>query len=92
MLRSSLCDFSDAYIVVKRDITITKIDGRDFIDLRNRCLAFKNNSPFTNCISKINNVLTDNAEDLDVVMSMCSLLEYGKSFKNNRKVMELLQR
>ena len=81
MLRSNLCD-----------ITLTKTDETDFIDLRNRCLAFKNNSPFTNCKSKINNVLTDNAEYLDVVISMCSLLEYGKSFKNNRKFMELLQR
>ena len=81
MLRSNLCD-----------ITLTKTDGTDFIDLRNRCLAFKNNSPFTNCKSKINNVLTDNAEYLDVVISMYSLLEYGKSFKNNRKFMELLQR
>ena len=81
MLRSNLCD-----------ITLTKTDGTDFIDLRNSCLAFKNNSPFTNCKSKINNVLTDNAEYLDVVISMCSLLEYGKSFKNNRKFMELLQR
>ena len=54
--------------------------------------TFVPNKQFTNCISKINNVLTDNAEDLDVVMSMCSLLEYGKSFKNNRKVLELLRR
>ena len=56
MLRSDLCDYSDAYIVVKR---------RRVIDIRNRFLAFKNNAPFTNCISKINNVLIDNAEDLE---------------------------
>ena len=70
MLRSDLCDFSDAYIVVKGDITLTKTNGRGIIDIRNRFLAFKNNAPFTNCISKINNVLIDNAEDLDVVMLM----------------------
>ena len=80
MLTSDLCDFSDMYIVVKRDIIFTKTDGRDFIGLRNRVLAFKNNSPFTNCISKINNVLIDNAEDLDVVMPMYNLLEYGKNY------------
>ena len=92
MLRSDLCDFSDAYIAVKGTITLTKTDGSGFID-RNRFLAFKNNAPFTNCISKINNVLIDNAEDLDVVMPMYNLLEYSKNHrKNNRKFVELLQR
>ena len=56
MLRSDLCDFSDAYIVVKGDITLTKTNGREVFDTRKRFLAFKNNTPFTNCISKINNV------------------------------------
>ena len=56
MLRSDLCDFSDAYIVIKGDITVTKAANRDFIDVRNRFLAFKINAPFTNCVSKINNV------------------------------------
>ena len=81
MLRSDLCDFSDAYIVVKGDITLTKTNGRGIIDIRNRFLAFKNNAPFTNCISKINNVLIDNAEDLDVVMPMYNLLEYSKNYR-----------
>ena len=54
MLRSDLYDYSDAYIVVKGDITLTKINGRGIIDIRNRFLAFKNNALFTNCISKIN--------------------------------------
>ena len=80
MLRSDLCDFSDAYIVVKGDITLTKAENRDFIDVRNRFLAFKNNTPFTNCISKINNVVIDNAEDLDIVMPMRNLLEYSKNY------------
>ena len=79
MLRSDLCDFCDADIVVKGIITLTKTDGRGFIDVRNRFLAFKNNAPFTNCISKINNVLIDNAEDLDVVMPMYNLIEYSKN-------------
>ena len=75
MLRSDLCDYSDAYIVVKGDSTLTKTNGRGIIDIKSRFLAFKNNAPFTNCISKINNVLIDNAEDLDVVMPMYNLLE-----------------
>ena len=44
-------------------------------------MIFKNNAPFINCISKINTIKTDNAEDLDVVMSMYNLLEYSKNYK-----------
>ena len=80
MLRSGSCDFSGAYIVVKGDITLTKGGNRDFIDVRNRFFGFKNNVPFTNRISKINNVLIENAEDLDIVMPMYNLLEYSKSY------------
>ena len=63
------------------DITLTKTDGRGFIDIRNRFLAFKNNAPFTNCISKINNGLIDHVEDLDVVMPMYNLIEYSKNYR-----------
>ena len=92
MLRSNLCDFSDAYIVVKGTITLTKITGGRIIDIRNRFLAFKNNAPFTNCISKINNVLNDNTEDLDIVMPMYNLLEHSKSYRKTIEFVELLQR
>ena len=44
-------------------------------------MAFKNNAPFINCISKINGIKIDNAEDLDVVMPMYNLLEYNKNYK-----------
>ena len=81
MLRSDLCDFRDAHIVVKGDITLTKAANRDFTDVRNRFLAFKNNAPFTNYISRINNVLINNAEDLDVVMPMYNLLEHSKNYR-----------
>ena len=49
MLRSDLCDFSDAYIVVKGDITVTNPNNAK----RNKAVAFKNNAPFINCISKL---------------------------------------
>ena len=81
MLRSDLCHYSDAYIVVKGDITLAIINGRGIIDIRNRFLTFKNNSPFTNCISKINNVLIDNVEDLDIVMPIYNLLGYSKNYR-----------
>ena len=44
-------------------------------------LTLKNNAPFVSCISKINNTLIDNAEDLDVVISMYNLLEYSKNYR-----------
>ena len=64
MLRYDLCDFSDVYIVVKGTITVTNPDNAK----RNKSVAFKNNAPFINCISKINGVKIDNTEDLDVLM------------------------
>ena len=59
MLRSDLCDFSDAYIVVEGEITVLR-GNNDAFDKK---LAFKNDAPFISCISKINNTLIDNAED-----------------------------
>ena len=44
-------------------------------------MVFKNNAPFINCISKINGIKIDNAEDLDVVMPMYNLFEYSKNYK-----------
>ena len=81
MLRSDLCDFSDAYIVVKGDITVTNPNNAK----RNKAVAFKNNAPFINCISKINGIKIDNAEDLDVVMPMYNLLECSKNYKKNNR-------
>ena len=87
MLRLDLCDFSDAYIVVKGTITVVRPNNAK----RNKAVAFKNNAPFINCISKINGVKIDNAEDLDVAMPMYNLLEYSKNCnKSNRKFVELL--
>ena len=87
MLRSNLCDFGDTYIVVKRTITVTDADDAK----RNKSVAFKNDAPFINCISKINVVQIDNAEDLDVVMP--ANVQFAriqqKLQKNNGKFVEL---
>ena len=64
MLRSDLCNFSDAYIVVGGTITAANPNNA----IRNKAVAFKNNAPFINCISKSNGVKIDTAEDSDVVM------------------------
>ena len=77
MLGSDLCDFSDAYIVVNEYIAVTEPDDVK----RDKSVAFKNNTPFTNCISKISRIQIDNAEDLDVVMPMYNQLEYHKNYR-----------
>ena len=56
MLRSNLCDFSDAYIVVKGDITL---EGDNNANKHNKNHVFKNNATFINCITKINGIKTD---------------------------------
>ena len=85
MLRSDLCEFSDAYIVLRGTITAEQNVNRNN-DGNNKPFIFKNNAPFINCISKINGVLIDNTEDLDVVMPMCILIEYSKNYTKQRKV------
>ena len=84
MLRSDLCDYADAYILINGTITVA---GNQPRDRQNRPLILKNNAPFISCISKINNELNEDAEDLDIVMSMYNLLEYSKNY---RKTIELL--
>ena len=76
MLKSSLCDYSHAYILVKGTIIVnsTAAEGAD-ANNRNKKEIFKNCAPFTNCISEINNTQIDNAKDIDIVMPMYNLIE-----------------
>ena len=76
MLRSSLCNYSDAYILVKRIISVNStVAAGAAANNRNIKVIFKNCAPFTNCISKINNTQIDNAEYIDIVMPMYNLIE-----------------
>ena len=78
MLRSDFCDYSDAYIVVKGTINFLALAANEN-DKAEKNVAFKNNAPFTSCISKINSTLIDNA-DFDIVMLMYNLLEYSQNY------------
>ena len=69
MLKSCVCDYSDAYIAVKGKITV---EGDKAI--------FEKNAPFRLCISKFINTFIDNAEDSDIVMSNFNLLEYSDNY------------
>ena len=81
MLRSSLCDYSDAYILVKRNITVnnTAAGGAD-ANNTNKKVIFKNCAPFTDCISKINNTQVDNGKYIDIVMPMYNLIGYSDNY------------
>ena len=83
MLKSSLCDYSDAYILVTGKITITGAGDNAAArqaDERDKGIAFKNCAPFTNCICEINNTQIDNAKDIDIVMPMYNLIEYSDNY------------
>ena len=83
ILRSNLCDYSDAYILAKRTITITGAGNDDATkraDEMDKGATFKNCAPFTKCISRINNADIDNAQDIDIVMPMHNLIEYSDNY------------
>ena len=85
----NLCDYSDAYIVVKGTITIVRPNNAK----RNKSAVFKNNATFINRILKIDGIKIDHAEDLDVAMPMYNLLDYSKNYrKTTGSFLELLQR
>ena len=83
MLRSDLCDYSDAYILVNGTVTVNSIvnGAENEINRRNRPLLLKNNAPFVSCITTINGELIEDADDLDVVMPMYNLLEYSINYR-----------
>ena len=76
MLRSSLCDYNDAYILVKGNITVNNTaDDGAAANNTNKKVIFKNCAPFTSCISKINNADIDNAKYIDIVMPKYNSIE-----------------
>ena len=81
MLKSSLCDYSDAYILVTGTITVNNTAAQGAAaNNTNKKVIFKNCARFTNCISEINNTQIDNAKDIDIVMPMYNLIEYSDNY------------
>ena len=70
MLRSSLCDYNDAYILVKGNITVNNTNDAGAANNTNKKVIFKNCAPFTKCISEIKKNQIDNAEYIDIIMPM----------------------
>ena len=81
MLRCSLCDYSDAYILIKGNKTVNNTDAAvAAANNTNKKVIFKNFTPFTNCISKMNIIQIDNAEYIDIVMPMYNLTECSDNY------------
>ena len=81
MLKSSLCDYSHAYILVKGTISVNNTAAQGAAaNNTNKKVIFKNCAPFTNCISEINNTQIGNAKDIDIVMLMYNLIEYSNNY------------
>ena len=81
MLIFSLCDYSDAYILVKRNIAVNNtVAAGANANNTNKRVIFKNCAPFTNCISKINNTDIDDSKYIDIVMPMYNLIEYSDNY------------
>ena len=81
MLKSSLCDYSDAYILVKGTISVNNTAAAGAaVNNNDKKVIFKNCASFTNCISELNNKQIDNAKDIDIVMPMYNLIEYSDNY------------
>ena len=83
MLGSDLCEYADAYVLVKGTITITGAGDHDAakqLGERNKDVIFKKFAPFTKWIRRINNTDINNAPDIDIVMPMYNLIEYSDNY------------
>ena len=83
MPRSNLCNYANAYILVKGTITITSVGDNDAVkrlNERNKGVIFKNCAPITKCIIRINNTVIDNAQVIDIVVPIYNLIEYSDNY------------
>ena len=87
MLRHSLCDYSDAYNLVKGTITVANTAAAVAADNVYKKVVSKNFAPFINCISRTNNMQLNVALDIDVVISMCNLIEYSDNYSKTSGIL-----
>ena len=85
MLKSSLCNHSDAFILVKRTITVAEETGAAPNNDKKKVII-QNCSLFTNSISRINNTQVHDAHDIDVVVPMYSLIEYSDNYSKTFQI------
>ena len=80
MLRSSLRDYSDAFILVKGNVSVNNTGTVAAPTNANKKVIFKHCALFSNCISKINNTQIDYTEYIDIVMLMYNFIEYSDTY------------
>ena len=86
ILKSSFCDYRDAYILVKGTITVNNTAAADAdANNTNKKMIFKNCALFTNCMNEINNTQVDNAKDIDIVMPMYNLIGYCDNYSKTSR-------
>ena len=73
-IKSSLCNYSDAFILVTGNITVNADDNTDVV--------FKNCAPFSTCTTKINDVFIDEANHVYIAMPMYNLIEYSDNYSD----------
>ena len=89
MLKSSLCDYSDAYILVKATITVPNTAAADPVANKvNKKVIFKNCATLINYISKINNKQVDKAKHIDIVMPMYNLIEQSDNYSKTSGILQ----
>ena len=88
MLKSSLCDYSDSYILVKGTITFQDTSVQDpEANNTNKEVIFRNCASFTDYLREISNTLVDNAKNIDVVMLMYMLIQYSENYLNTIEIL-----
>ena len=89
MMRSNLCDYSNAYILLNGTITIDWLGDNDATkraDERSKGVIFKNCAPFTECISNINNTQINNAKYMHVMILIYNLIEYSDNYSKHQEI------
>ena len=79
LLKSNFCDYNDAYIIVKGDITIRAAPQTQ--------VTFKNYTPLTKCITNIDETTINDAENLDLVMPIYNLVEYSSNYSQTTGIL-----
>ena len=75
MIKSNVCDYFDAYILVKGTIIVPNTAAAGTaVNNANKKVIFKNWTPFTNCVTKLNDAQADDGHEIDIVMPVYNLI------------------
>ena len=73
-IKSSICDYSDAFILVTGNITVAAGNNTD--------VAFENCAPFSTCTTNINDTFVDKANHIYIAVPMYNLIEYSDYYSD----------